>query len=105
MSSDTPAILIAFLPKPVVAKELRVEVVRFIRRVVNVELGSLVEEETMVIDLLTAAIQAEKRCYVDIVLVVNDLNGIISVTILLGYESTGTYITRDEIETRCVELE
>lgn len=40
VATHAPAILVPLLPQPVVAQDLRVEVVRLVRRVVHVEFGS-----------------------------------------------------------------
>lgn len=42
MPADTPAVLVALIAQPVMAEDLSVEVVRLVRCVVHVELGSCV---------------------------------------------------------------
>lgn len=56
MSPDAPAILVALVTQPVVAKHLRVEVVRLEAGVVYMALWTLKEEEAMVVYKLRAAI-------------------------------------------------
>lgn len=48
--ADSPAVLIALILKPVVTEKLSVEVVCLVGRVVNVILGTLEDEEAMVVD-------------------------------------------------------
>lgn len=55
------------------AKDLGIEVVCLVRGVMDVVLGSLVEEEAVVIDLLLAPVQPPENAYVDAVLVVDEL--------------------------------
>lgn len=54
MPANTPAILITLLAKPVVPENLSVEVVSLERRVVDVKLGALEEEEAVMIHKLLA---------------------------------------------------
>jgi hypothetical protein len=62
------------VPKPVVAQDLRVEVVRLKGRVVHVALGALEEEEAVVVDELVAAVEPEEDGLVDALVVVDELS-------------------------------
>lgn len=73
MTTNSPAVLIPFATKPVVPQNLRVKVVRFVRRVVNVRLGAFEKEETVMVHQLGATVEMEKRCDVSSTLVVNQL--------------------------------
>jgi uncharacterized lipoprotein YmbA len=50
MSADTPAVVIALVPQPIMTKNLNVKVVRFKGAVVNMALWTLEKEEGMMID-------------------------------------------------------
>lgn len=76
MPADTPAVLIPFLPQPVVAKELGVEVVRLKRRMVDVTLGALEHEEAMVIHELLAAVKMHECGDVRTIGVVDELEDV-----------------------------
>ena len=101
MPSHAPARLVSLVAQPVVAEHLGVEVVRLVRRVVDMELGScsagfgqgplirappsgtsgersgeshtLVEEEDVMVDLLRAPVQPEEHGLIHAVGVVDDL--------------------------------
>lgn len=62
MSSDAPAVLVALGTQPIVTQKLGVKVVGFIRGVVNVVLGTLEEEEAVVVHELLAAVEVEEGC-------------------------------------------
>lgn len=51
MSSHAPAILIAFMTKPVMSQLLGVKIVRLEGRVVNVRFGTFEKEEAVVVHL------------------------------------------------------
>lgn len=71
--ADAPAVLVALVAQPVVTQDLGVEVVRLEGRVVHMALGTLEEEEAVVVDLLGAAVQPEKDGYVLVLVVVVEL--------------------------------
>lgn len=50
MPTDSPAVLVALVLEPVMPKKLSIEVVRLVRRVVDMVLGTLEDEEAMVVD-------------------------------------------------------
>jgi hypothetical protein len=56
MPPYSPAILVSLLSQPVVAEDLSIKVVCLIRGVVDVELGTLVEKEGMVVDLIFSSV-------------------------------------------------
>ena len=56
MSPNPPTILIALLNQPIVPEDLRVEIKDLERRVVHVHLGSLEEEEAVMVDEFQAAV-------------------------------------------------
>lgn len=49
MSTNAPAILIALLPEPMVTQQLRIEIMRLERRMMDVRFGPFEHEEAMVI--------------------------------------------------------
>ncbi len=71
--SHAPAVLISRMTQPVVPEHLGVEVVRLEGRVVHVVLGSLEEEEAVVVYELVSAVQAEEGRDVDLLVVVYQL--------------------------------
>lgn len=60
------------------AEDLGIEVVRLVRRVVDVELRPLVEEEAVVVHLLAATVQTEEGRDVNARLIVDKLRGNVS---------------------------
>ena len=75
MATDAPAVGIPLVAQPVVTEHLGVKVVCLERRVVDVHLGPLEEEEAVVVDQVVAAVQPEEDGYVDVVVVVDQLPG------------------------------
>ena len=73
VAPDAPAVGVPLLAEPVVAQHLGVKVVRLERRVVDVHLGALEEEEAVVVDQVVAAVQAEEDGDVDLFVVVDEL--------------------------------
>ena len=49
MPTNTPAILIALLPEPMVTQQLRIKIMRLERRMMDVRFGPFEHEEAMVI--------------------------------------------------------
>lgn len=109
MTTDTPTVLIAFVPKPVVAQNLGVKVVCFVGRVVDVRLGALEKEETVMVYQLGATVEVEEGGNVFSTLVVNQLVTIVSSAPgsigTLEKKDASTYITRDKVESGGVEFE
>ena len=79
MAANAPAVAVALFAQPVVAEDLGVEVVGLEGGVVRVELGALVEEEAVVVDLLLAPVQPPEDGDVVSVLVVYELYKMIGV--------------------------
>ena len=70
---DAPAVGVALLAQPVVAEHLGVKVVGFEGGVVDVRLGTLEEEEAVVVDEFGAAVETEEDGYIDVVVVMHEL--------------------------------
>ena len=73
MAADAPAVGVPLMAQPVVAEHLCIKVVRLKRRMVDMHLGALEEEEAVVVDQVVAAVQPEEDGHVDIVVVVDEL--------------------------------
>ena len=73
VSTNTPAVLVALMTKPIVTEHLSVEIVGFEGRVVDVHLGSLKEEEAVMVNKVVSAVESEKDGLVDTLIVVDKL--------------------------------
>ena len=60
MPSDTPTVLIALVPQPVVTQNLSIKVVCLKGRVMNMHLWAFEEKEAVVVDLDVATVQSEE---------------------------------------------
>lgn len=89
VSTHTPAVLVALMTKPIVTEHLRIEIVGLEGRVVDVHLGTLKEEEAMVVDKVSSAVESEKDGLVDTFVVMDKL--CICVNLTSGFERTLTY--------------
>lgn len=73
VSSNTPTVLVALLPQPIMAEDLSVEVVRFERGVVHFVRPPLSEEEHVMVDFFVTPIQPEEDRSVDTLVIVDEL--------------------------------
>lgn len=73
MPSHSPAVLVALVPKMVMAQKLGVKVIRLIGGMVDVVLGTLEEEEAVVVDKLGSTVKMEESGDIRPVLVIDDL--------------------------------
>ena len=73
VSSNTPAVLVALMAKPVVAEHLGIEIVCLEGGVMDVHLGTFKEEEAMVIHQLVSAVEPEEDGLVDTLIVMDKL--------------------------------
>lgn len=71
MPPHPPAICIPLVAQPVMPQHLSVKVVRLKRRVVDVHLGPLKEEEAVMVDTLLATVQPEEDGDIDALIVVH----------------------------------
>lgn len=58
VSPNAPAILPTFMPQPVMTQHLRVKIVRFEARVMDMTLGAFEEEKAMVVDKLLPTVKS-----------------------------------------------
>lgn len=103
MSANSPAVLVTLLPKPIMAKHLCVEVVRFIRAMVDMGLWALKEKEGMVVDRLAATIQSVESGNVIPFGIVNKLRFAIRICCAKACMRTA-YVACNDIESRRVKL-
>lgn len=73
VSSNTPTVLVALLPQPIMAEDLSVEVVRFERGVVHFVRPPLSEEEHVMVDFFVTPIQPEEDRSVDTLVIVDEV--------------------------------
>lgn len=73
MTTNPPAVFVAFTPEPVVAQHLSIEIVCLEGGVVYVGLWAFEEEEAVVVDQLGATVQVEEGGYVSPGRIVNQL--------------------------------
>jgi len=102
--ADAPAVGVPLLAEPVVAEHLGVKVVGLERRVVDVHLGALEEEEAVVVDQLVAAVEAEEDGDVDVFVVVDKLGRLVSTETNIQDWWGGTHLAGVEVEVGRVEF-
>jgi hypothetical protein len=73
MPSHSPAVLVALLSEMIMAQELGIEVIRLIGGMMNVVLGTLEEEEAVVVDKFGSTVKMEESGDIRPVLVIDDL--------------------------------